>query len=158
MDEKRYSFANINVVLVGDLLQLPLVLGKQVFSAPKTKELKAYHDGLGDDALWEQFEPMLLKQNHRQGEAKEWVDTLNRLREGIITAEDEALLRTRLTKDEFLLEEAFHIFYFNKFVTEHNSKMLQKLLAELISVKALQSLPKGRKPFIDQNKGTIGDT
>ena len=57
---------------------------------------------------------MILKQNHRQGEAKQWVDTLNRLREGIVTPEDEALLRTRLTKDEFLLEEAFHIFYFNK--------------------------------------------
>ena len=56
--------ANINVVLVGDLLQLPPVLGKQVFSAPKTQELKAFHDGLGDDALWKQFEPMILKQSH----------------------------------------------------------------------------------------------
>ena len=104
MDEKRYPFGNINVVLVGDLLQLPPVMGHQVFAAPKTQELKAYHDGLGENALWNQFQPMILKQNHRQGDAKEWVNTLNRLREGIVTAEDEALLRTRLTKDEFLLE------------------------------------------------------
>ena len=37
-------------------------------------------------------------------------------------------------------------------------KILQKLLTELILIKALQSLPKGRKPFIDQYKGTTGDT
>ena len=64
MDEKRYPFANINVVLVGDLLQLPPVMGHQVFAPPKTQELKAYHDGLGEKTLWKQFEPMILKQNH----------------------------------------------------------------------------------------------
>ena len=120
MDEMRYPFGYINVVLVGDLLQLPPVMGHQVFDKPKTQELKAYHGGLGNNSLWQQFEPMILKQNHRQGEAKEWIETLNRLREGIVTPEDEALLRTRLTKDDFLLEEAFHIFYFNQHVTEHN--------------------------------------
>ena len=133
-------------------------MGHQVFARPKTQELKAYHDGLGENALWKQFQPMVLKQNHRQGDAKEWVNTLNRLREGIVTPEDEALLRTRLTKDEFLLENAFHIFYFNQFVTEHNNKMLQKLATALLSAKAIQSLPKGRKPFVNIKKGTIGDT
>ena len=90
---------------------------------------------------------MILKENHRQSkDGQAWIETLNRLRVGIVTPEDEALLRTRLTKEELLLEEAFHIFYYNKFVTKHNNDMLKKLLTKLISVKALQDLPKGRKP------------
>ena len=39
-----------------------------------------------------------------------------------------------------------------------NTKMLKKLVTKLISVKACHSLPKGRQPFIDISKGTIGDT
>ena len=119
-----------------------------IYDKPITQELKSFHEGLGENALWRQFEPMILKENHRQSkDGKAWIETLNRLRVGIVTPEDEALLRTRLTNEEFLLEEAFHIFYYNKFVTKHNNDMLKKLLSKLISVKALQDLPKGRKPY-----------
>ena len=34
--------------------------------------------------------------------------------------------------------------------------MLAKLIGDIIACKAIQSLPKGRKPFIDQSKETIG--
>ena len=56
MDERKYPFANIHVVLVGDLLQLLPVMGRQVFAKPKTQELKAYLDGLSENTLWRQFE------------------------------------------------------------------------------------------------------
>ena len=42
---------------------------------------------------------MILKENHRQGKSNEWANSLNRFREGIVTPEDDALLRTRLTDE-----------------------------------------------------------
>jgi ATP-dependent exoDNAse (exonuclease V) alpha subunit len=158
MDERFHPFGNINVILVGDLMQLPPVMGSLVFSEPTNTELKAFHDGLGDKSLWKQFEPMILTQNHRQGEAKEFADALNRIREGIQTEEDVALISTRRTHDEMLDENAMKIFYFNKDVTDHNLKMLQQLPSETISVKAINDLPGGTKKVINKKKGTVANT
>ena len=159
MDEDIHPFANINVLFVGDLLQLPPVLAHQVFREPKNDKLKTFHNGLGEKSLWKTFQPMILKHNHRQSKAgRQWADTLNRLREGIVKPEDDALLRSRLTDEEFLDDDALHVFYLNKDVTEHNTKMLNKLPNDLISVKAIQALPKGRKSKIDKGKKTIEDT
>ena len=49
---------------------------------------------------------MILKHNHRQGKSKEWAETLNRIREGILNAKDEAILRERITDQTFLEEES----------------------------------------------------
>ena len=100
-------FANVNVMLVGDLLQLPPVLGVHVFREPKTEALKAAYNGM-EKPLWEECQPMILKHNHRQGESKEWAETLNRIREGILTEKDEMILRERITDEKFLDEEALH--------------------------------------------------
>ena len=140
-------------MLVGDLLQLPPVLGVHVFRAPKNESLKAAYNGL-DKPLWETFQPMILKHNHRQGESREWANSLNRIREGIVTPEDEAMLRERITKQKFLDEDALHIYYKYKNVTD----MVMKLTNKLLSAKAMHSLPKGQKPYINEGKGTIGNT
>ena len=158
MDEKLDPFANINVMLVGDLMQLSPVMGHLVFSSPKTNELKGLHDGLGEKSLWKQFQPMILKHNHRQGDEKQWAEALNEFRIGIVTEQNEALLRSRIIGKEILEENAMHVFYYNKDVTAQNDKMLERLPGDLISVKALQSLPKGRKPIINKKRKTVGDT
>ena len=150
-------FANVNIMLVGDLLQLPPVLGLHVFREPKNEALKAAYNGL-EKPLWEECQPMILKHNHRQGESREWAETLNRIREGILTEKDEATLRERITDEKFLVEDALHTFYKNKNVTNHNKEMLDKLLKKLLSAKAGHALPKGQKPYINQGKGTIGNT
>ena len=154
-DKTLNPFANINVLFVGDLMQLPPVMANEVFREPRDFKLRQFHESLGDKPLWKQFQPMILKENHRQGKSKEWADTLNRIRVGNVTPTDEALLRTRLTDEPFLDDNALHLFRFNKDVTEHNEKMLKKLLTDLISVKASISLPKGRKIKIDKGKKTI---
>ena len=87
-------FANINMVFVGDLMQLPPVKAVMVFKTPKNSELRSGKEVL---ELWNKFQPMLLKHNHRQGEGKLWVESLNRIREGIVTEQDEILLKTRKT-------------------------------------------------------------
>ena len=159
MNENTDPFANINVMLVGDLLQIPPPMGHQVYAKPIEKEMVSFYDGLGDEVLWSKFQPMILKHNHRQGESKVWADALNEIRVGIATQSTEAMLRTRLTKEEHLDEKALHLFYFNKDVTDHNGKMLKKLPGELISVKAVISMPRGtKKPDLDSGKKTIANT
>ena len=83
---------------------------------------------------------------------------MNRIRECILTKEDEATLREIITDEKFLDEDALHTFYKNKNVTGHNTEMVNKLPRKLLSAKAMHSLPKGQKPFINQGKGTIGNT
>ena len=65
-------FANVNKMLVGDLLQLPPVLGVHVFREPKNEALKAAYNGM-ETSLWEECQPMILKHNHHQGESK-WLN------------------------------------------------------------------------------------
>ena len=106
-------FAGIGVVLIGDLLQIPPVTyGNEIiyiFSRPKNPKFAAYHD---EYSLWQLFEPMILRHNHRQGEGSEWADMLNRFRLGIVTIDDLALLQGRETDDEHLEEDTFaHILH-----------------------------------------------
>lgn len=150
-------FANVNIMLVGDLLQLPPVLGVHVFREPMNWSLKAAYNGL-KKPLWEEFQPMILKHNHRQGESKQWAETLNRIREGILNAKDEAILRERITKQRFLNEETKHTFYHNKNVSKHNTDMVKQLPTDLLAANAMHALQKGTKPFINKSKGTIGNT
>ena len=90
MNENTDPFANINVMLVGDLLQIPPPMGHQVYAKPIEKEMLSFYDGLGDEVLWSKFQPMILKHNHRQGESKVWADALNEIRVGIATQSTEA--------------------------------------------------------------------
>ena len=151
-------FGGINVVLVGDLLQLPPVKGTYVFSTPTKSQFK----GLADvKPLWDDFKPMILKHNHRQGKDKAWAESLNRLREGIVWEEDKKVLESRVIseKDQLLLDkDAMHIFYYNDDVNGHNEKMLKLLPGNMIEIKAEQKLPPGCKSKVCKKKGTIGDT
>ena len=148
-------FANINIVLVGDLLQLPPVKETQVFKTPLSLAFAANKDTIN---LWKSCEPMILRHNHRQGKEKEWANTLNRIRVGNVTEEDKRILMSRLTKDEMLQEYFLHLFFTNREVTEHNEKMLKKLLCRLYLIEAKQYLPGGRKSLVDPKKGTIAKT
>ena len=57
-------FGGINVLLVGDLLQLPPVKGITVFSTPNLSQFEGMENV---KPLWNEFKPMILKHNHRQG-------------------------------------------------------------------------------------------
>ena len=155
--EETLPFGNLSVMLVGDLLQLPPVMGNHVFRQPLNDKLLGCYNGL-DKPLWKEFEPIVLRHNHRQGESMEWANTLNRFREGIVIPEDDQILRSRITKNTLLQQTAMHAFYFNKHVNRHNESMIKILPSELLTCKALHALPKGRKPFIKKGKETIGNT
>ena len=114
-------FANKSILLVGDLLQLPPVRASYIFKQPKNKRFWGLYK---DNNLWESFKPIVLKKIFRQKDAAAWANTLNRMREGIVTKEDEALLRTRITHNNFREKEAMHVFYTNEEASDHNAKML----------------------------------
>lgn len=101
-------FANKTIILVGDLLQLPPVKARYIFDTAKSKHFQCLHR---ISPLWQSFTPIVLTMNHRQKEERLWAETLNRLREGILTHDDEALLRTRVTNEEFLEQDAMHVMY-----------------------------------------------
>ena len=84
-------FANKSILLVGDLLQLKPVKATYIFKKPYNDKFWGLYQ---DNNLWESFKPIVLKTVFRQKDASTWVNTLNKLREGIVTEEDEALLRT----------------------------------------------------------------
>ena len=154
-DPEKVPFGGINVMLVGDLLQLPPIRQSQVFQSPEDKHCKGLERA---KPLWNELTPMILKHNHRQGKDKSWADSLNRFREGIVSEEDVEVLKSRLIPDTILKESSTHIFYENRHVVAHDEKMLKTLDGNIIEQKATQALPKGCKSNIKLNKGTIGDT
>ena len=147
-------FANKSIILVGDLLQLKPVKASYIFETPKSKHFQAFHK---ISPLWQSFTPIVLTKNHRQREERLWAESLNRISKGILTQDDEALLRSRVTTEEFLEHDAMHVMFTNKEVGNHNTKMLNKLPSELFEFKAVKSGPKFYIPHITEH-GTIDKT
>ncbi len=143
--QSRDLFGGKSMILVGDLLQLPPVQGKFIFDRPCGEKAASAYDLL---SLWQEFKPVVLEHNHRQGEASAWAETLNRLRIGIIKEEDKALLESRKIKEEEAPQDCCHIFYTNKEVSSHNAKMLKKLETPEVKTEAIIKAPRGYTPNV----------
>ncbi len=65
------AFSGINVIVVGDLAQLPPVTGSQVFKS----------------SIWKLFYPLFLRHSHRQQDQLEYCNMLENIRLGNITEE-----------------------------------------------------------------------
>ena len=127
---------------------------RYIFESPVNEHSAAYHDVYN---LWQTFTPIILVHNHRQGSSKDWAESLNRFRVGIVTENDEQILKSRQTEDSFLDETALHIFYTNAEVSDHNDKMLNKISGDTITLTARKFLPKGYKSKVSKH-GTIDDS
>ena len=111
----------------------------------------AYHSV---DPLWPKFEPFVLTHNHRQGKGAEWAYALNRFRIGTFTDEDVKLLEQRITLEDELGKDAFHIMYTNEEVAKYNQKGLDAIEGNLFEVRAIRS----KNCYIDKKKGTVDST
>ena len=165
------KFANIGIVLVGDVLQLAPIKGKYIFEQPKNPHFAPFFEV---DSLWHSFEVIDLKENHRQGDALTFSKVLNKMRYGIVDNEVEELLTSRLldkqTKKNKLRKKkkkipntsdatvedlsVTHVNYTNEEVCSHNTKMLNILPDNLVEIPA--KIPGKFKPRITDH-GTIGD-
>ena len=86
-------FGGVAVFLLGDILQLRPVRAVYIFEEPRSE---TYHISYLADSLWEKFDVVMLTENHRQGEDKEYADLLNRMRVGDIKENDVKMLQGRV--------------------------------------------------------------
>jgi ATP-dependent DNA helicase PIF1 len=80
-------FGKVNVILVGDLFQLPPVAGSFIFSSP----------------VWSLFFPMLLSTSHRQDDDAAFLNMLEELRIG--TPSVETIQQLSNKRSEYLAED-----------------------------------------------------
>lgn len=110
-------FGGINVLLFGDLMQLPPVRGNQVFVQPP-RLAPATH-------LWQLFTLVELKENMRQQGSTTFVDILNALRIGELRAEHFVELMSKVsTEATGSIEKALRIYPTNQQVQEHSQAVL----------------------------------
>ena len=152
-DPKRDWFANKSIILVGDLLQLPPVKACYVFDKPVNDNFATFHEV---SPLWNTFEANVLSHNHRQADEKDWANSLNNFRVGEVSKEDEAVLKSRFTSEQYLDDDAMHVFYKNEDVDRHNIKMLDSIAGEAEKIVAIKANPKGFTPNV--SKGTVHKT
>ena len=148
--DSKDDFGERALLLVGDLLQLPPVRAKPIFSKPKGRKNKVLSEMTNEENLpignlWQKCEVVVLRTNFRQGEGNPWTNLLNRVRIGEPTTDDIKVLEKRkhtlLTKEEY--DDAIHIFYTNIEVLEHNVYKLGLLKTEKAESKATWDPPKG---------------
>ena len=87
------AFGGISVFLFGDILQLRPVLARYIFEDPTSERFKL---AFLICSLWNMFQVVILRTNHRQGEDKVYADILNRIRTGEFSEDDVKTLETRV--------------------------------------------------------------
>ena len=138
-------FGGINVLVFGDLMQLPPVRGKQVFQQPEHLQ-PATH-------LWQLFTLIELTENMRQQGDTTFIDILNALRVGELTTNQMAMLMDRVSADEdgeFSIERALRIYPTNQQVDDHNKRVLEHFRSkgvEMFKVQAQDSLIDASRPL-----------
>ncbi|XP_031785938.1 uncharacterized protein LOC116417348 [Nasonia vitripennis] len=88
-------FGKINVLVFGDLLQLPPVREDFVFVGMKKKQIDKYIKSMITFNLWELFEYDELTINMRQKNDQAYSEILSRIRLGFMTHSDINVLKTR---------------------------------------------------------------
>ena len=146
----------IHCLISGDLMQLKPIRGDYIFEKPKYGNLKDVYEVFN---IWEQFECVVLEENHRQGEDKEYAELLGRIRfkelDESLSLEDMELLRSRSIQPEDG-EGTMQIFGTNEKVNEVNENRLKQLQSKLYIIEAKHD-PPTRKVFI-KSAGTIEET
>lgn len=116
-------FGGVNILLFGDLMQLPPVLGSPIFVQPEELE--------GMLHLFHQFSFCELKEVVRQQNDRTFVDLLNNLREGKLTSEQYELLVVKASNSrqegKFAHGKAIRIMPTNKMVQSYNEMVMNSV-------------------------------
>ena len=131
-----------------------------IYSSPMNKKSASLW-ALPGGNLWEKFEVITLKTNHRQGNNRSYADVLNRIRIGKKTDEDLSMLGTRIfpRNSGDLPKDALLVTGENRIVQSVNEKRISELPGELFEVEAeVSSRTRGKyKPKIDKS-GQVKNT
>jgi len=129
-------FGNIKgVILFGDLLQLPAVIGPQLYDNSDNLDGTAKQGA----CLFKKFQIITLSQSFRQSNDVEFEKLLNAIRRRKVGLNDIRLLRSRLISnvndDELsLFNDSIAIFPFNSHVLNWNYKQLKLLGNEIVRI------------------------
>ena len=135
---KNKPFAGLPVIVCGDLCQPPAVNGAPIFNS------KSSVKGLVTQDLWRMFCMAELTEVMRQREDFQFIQIINKIREGNCDEEVETILKSRFfsqPSDQFP-KNALHVFAENAPVNEHNQIMLDKTESQFVIVPAIDILPK----------------
>ena len=150
-------FGNVAVFLVGDMLQLSPVKGRYLFQSPVNEAFEIFHSIA---PLWKSFSPIVLRENHRQGEDRVFAEILNRIARGVQTKDDLEILSGKVAgKDSTLPSDALYIYSLNADVNEKNDAFLDMIDESEVTIDAIvrHSTIKNYKPLVERD-GSIKGT
>ena len=141
-------FGGVSVILLGDPLQLRPVRGGYPWEEPKHEKYRRVHQ---IEPIWNQYLPIILRTNHRQGEDRDFSDILNRIRIGEQDQKDFDVLRGRVfpRNDPRIPADSIHIFATNMEVNTMNQVFLDKLAGEEFIVETEVNHPVLKKFRVD---------
>lgn len=119
---KNESFGGISVIFVGDLNQLPPVFDKAVYDAPEDDDLKF----LAGPVLFDEFRYFELTQIMRQKDEKDFIEALNNIAIGNMTAKDIELIETRVKDEKEVPQEAIRLYSTNEEVNKFNDRRIKQ--------------------------------
>ena len=133
------AFAGLSVVAVADLLQLPPVGGKLIFSQFSDKDSMKHLLGL---QLLHLFKYAELAEVARQND-KLFIELLNKVRIGNIDDDEENLRKARFTheSDENYPKDALHMYAEDEPAMKRNEAVLNELPGELYIIEANDKIP-----------------
>ena len=137
-------------------MQLKPIKGDYIFEKPKYGNLKDVYEVFN---IWEQFQCIVLEENHRQGDDKEYAELLGRIRfkelEESLSLEDLELLKSRCIKPKEE-DKTMQIFGKNEHVNIVNDNRLERLQSKLYTIEAKHD-PPTRKVTVT-SAGTIEES
>ena len=129
-------FANLSIVVVGDLLQLPPIKQRQVFSLFDNEFLNICHP-------WYWFKCCELTECMRQQDDQQFINLLNAVRVGVLSDEHIDLLKTRMKDENEIPANAVYIFATNAQKDDKNAEKLAALTEyPEITLSAADEIPK----------------
>ena len=134
------EFAELTVVLVADLLQLPLVMSKPVYVAVNGCDSLERHFAFN---LWCMFQfTELTEVKMQRGDAR-CIDLLNKIWVGNIDEDVQKQIRERFTEESDISypENALHIYAENYPTVKHNHKIIDKLPGKTYTINAIDQIP-----------------
>jgi len=138
---QNLPFGGVNVIVVGDLHQLPPVGDQKVFKPLQKPNNNPIGKLFGPvSQLWENFEYFQLTEVMRQKDDAAFVDALNNLVVGKMTEDDIKLLKSRECEEENVPEDAIRLYHFNSSVDKYNEKRIKEMPGTLYKHKSYDSI------------------
>jgi len=125
LNNREVPFGGISVIVFGDLRQLSPVGDRWIF-----KSNSALHDpyaAIYGTFLWDSFKFFELTEIMRQRDDQAFAIALNNMASGHMSSDDISLLRSRISDESQLPNDAIHLFFSNEDTSVFNAAKLNSI-------------------------------